>query len=153
MKAIALLNSDQGVSGKFVFTQDFENDPTLITATITGLPRGPHGAHIHTFGDLSGGCATAKDHYNPFDKRHGGPGITERHIGDFGNIISEGPDSVTHFSLIDDYVSLFGQYSVVGRSVVVHENEDDLGKGDYDDSPTTGHSGSRIACGPIVLAE
>ena len=28
----------------------------------------------------------------------------------------------------DDQVSLFGQYSVVGRSVVVHAKEDDLGK-------------------------
>lgn len=28
----------------------------------------------------------------------------------------------------DDIISLFGQFSVVGRAVVVHAKEDDLGK-------------------------
>jgi Cu-Zn family superoxide dismutase len=28
----------------------------------------------------------------------------------------------------DDQLSLFGQHSIVGRSVVVHANEDDMGK-------------------------
>jgi Cu-Zn family superoxide dismutase len=33
-----------------------------------------------------------------------------------------------------------------GRSVIVHADPDDLGKGPFEDSPTTGHSGARIAC-------
>ena len=36
-----------------------------------------------------------------------------------------------------------------GRSVIVHADPDDLGKGDADDSKTTGHSGKRIACAII----
>jgi len=31
----------------------------------------------------------------------------------------------------------------------VHEDEDDLGKGPFEDSLTTGHSGKRIACAII----
>jgi len=33
-----------------------------------------------------------------------------------------------------------------GRSAIVHADEDDLGLGEFPDSHTTGHSGSRIAC-------
>ena len=53
----------------------------------------------------------------------------------------------------DPFVKLFGDTSVIGRSMVVHEGEDDLGKGGHSDSLTTGHSGARVACGTIGLAE
>jgi Cu/Zn superoxide dismutase len=36
-----------------------------------------------------------------------------------------------------------------GRSLIVHEDADDLGLGDEADSLTTGHSGRRIACAVI----
>ena len=39
--------------------------------------------------------------------------------------------------------------SVVGRSVVIHADEDDLGLGGQSDSLTTGHAGARLACGVI----
>lgn len=40
---------------------------------------------------------------------------------------------------------------MVGRSVMVHADEDDLGKGGHDLSPTTGNAGARVACGEIKL--
>ena len=39
-----------------------------------------------------------------------------------------------------------------GRAVIVHADEDDLGKGDEEDSLTTGHSGKRIGCAIIGRA-
>jgi superoxide dismutase, Cu-Zn family len=48
-------------------------------------------------------------------------------------------------------ISLFGDDSIVGRSCVIHKNEDDLGKGGHADSLTTGNSGPRVACGVIGL--
>jgi hypothetical protein len=33
-----------------------------------------------------------------------------------------------------------------GRSIIVHEDKDDLGKGGKEDSLITGHSGKRLGC-------
>jgi hypothetical protein len=44
-----------------------------------------------------------------------------------------------------------GEFSVVGRSVMVHADEDDRGKGGHSLSLTTGNAGARVACGEIRL--
>jgi len=38
----------------------------------------------------------------------------------------------------------------MGRALVVHADQDDLGRGGHDDSKTTGHAGNRIACCIVV---
>ena len=35
----------------------------------------------------------------------------------------------------------------------VHEDEDDLGRGGFPDSKTTGHAGGRLACGVVGYAQ
>ena len=91
-------------------------------------------------------------HFNPYNKTHGCPGIKERHVGDLGNI-EAGKNGVAIIDITDRFVKLRGKYSVIGRSLVVHEDEDDLGRGNYEDSKTTGHSGDRIACAIIGIAK
>lgn len=49
--------------------------------------------------------------------------------------------------------TLNGDYTVIGRTVVVHEKRDDLGLGKESDSKTTGHAGGRLACGIIAIVE
>ena len=46
-------------------------------------------------------------------------------------------------------MTLFGAYSVLGRSCVLHANVDDLGRGGHELSKTTGNAGGRVACGVI----
>lgn len=49
-------------------------------------------------------------------------------------------------------VALHGPFSIIGRSLVIHERADDLGKGNSEASRTTGDAGARIACGLIGIA-
>lgn len=81
---------------------------------------------------------------------HGGPEDSVRHVGDLGNIESKA--GVGHFHMVDKLVRLTGEYSVIGRSMVVHENEDDLGRTNHPESLTTGNAGKRLACGVIGLS-
>jgi Cu-Zn family superoxide dismutase len=147
-RAVCILNADggSGVTGQVIF--EAVGGKTKISAEIHGLSAGKHGFHIHELGDLSGGCKTAKGHYNPYNKTHGGPKDARRHVGDLGNIIAN-DKGVANCEIIDELVQLNGLNSVVGRSVVVHADEDDLGKGGFNDSLTTGHAGARVACGVI----
>ncbi|KAG1203716.1 hypothetical protein G6F35_012051 [Rhizopus arrhizus] len=134
--AIAYINNPP-VTGLAHFSQDNYDSPTKIHINITGLAPGSHGIHIHQFGDLSQGCMSTGAHYNPFNKTHGGPDAKVRHVGDFGNIISE---SATGFAILDltsDLVKLSEYTSIIGRAVVVHSGEDDYGLGGTPLSNTT----------------
>ncbi|KHJ97908.1 copper/zinc superoxide dismutase [Oesophagostomum dentatum] len=77
-----------------------------------------------------------------------------RHIGDLGNIVAD-KHGVAYKTFWTKAVTLFGKYSVVGRSFVVHALSDDLGKGkgnQTQESLITGNAGARLACGVIGLA-
>ncbi|KAL4464018.1 hypothetical protein ABPG74_005955 [Tetrahymena malaccensis] len=149
--AICVLQSeDHKVTGKVYFKQ--EGDKCKIRAEVKGLSKGKHGFHIHEYGNLIDGCKSAGAHFNPTKQTHGAPDSKERHVGDLGNIentLSE--DNVAVYEIIDHLISLYGEYNVIGRSCVIHADEDDLGLGNFEDSKTTGHAGARVACGPIGL--
>ena len=80
--------------------------------------------------------------------QHGGPIDPHRHGGDLGNI-APGDDGTVKLHIADDVISLVGPFNVVGRGIVVHEKEDDLGRGGNPESLKTGNAGSRLACGII----
>lgn len=67
-----------------------------------------------------------------------------------GNVIA-GDDGVVEVTLEDSQIPLSGPNSVVGRAFVIHEAEDDLGKGGHELSSTTGNAGGRLACGVVGL--
>lgn len=94
--------------------------------------------HIHELGDLSNGCDSTGGHYNPFRVNH------PRHPGDFGNFFPrEGKIRKYKPNL---FATLFGPYSIMGRSIVIHEQEDDMGKGNNKASLENGNAGKRLAC-------
>lgn len=141
-----LQHSDE-VKGTILLMQS-PGTPTLIKGTITGLKPGAHGFHIHEFGDMSDGCKSMGGHYNPDNVNHGD--LNEGHVGDLGNIEAD-EDGKADFSIKAHRVDLIGDRSVVGRGMVVHEDEDDLGKGGDEESLKTGNAGERLACGVITL--
>lgn len=125
------------------------DSPTLVKGTVSGLEPGLHGFHVHEYGDLSKGCESAGAHYNPDGVDHGD--LQQGHVGDLGNI-EAGDNGVAEFSIAAKRVDLIGDRSIVGRALVVHADEDDLGQGGDEESLKTGNAGDRLACGVIVLA-
>lgn len=145
-------SSFQNFKGLVSFHQETPASSTQIVVSCSGLrPNSLHGFHIHEFGDLTEGCTSAGGHFNPRGKSHGGPLDEERHVGDLGNLKTDERGS-TYLAMTDKLIRLFGDDSVLGRSCVVHEGKDDLGRGEFADSKTTGHSGARVACGIIGLS-
>ena len=148
-KAVCVIRSDK-IKATIHFIQ--ENDITTIFGQVFGLtPNMKHGFHIHECGDLTDDCNSCCAHYNPYNSIHGGPESAERHVGDLGNLLADNNGNC-NFIMKDHLVKLSGPYNVIGRSVVIHMDEDDLGKGFFSDSKTTGHSGKRIGCGVIGIA-
>ncbi|XP_018573179.1 superoxide dismutase [Cu-Zn], chloroplastic isoform X2 [Anoplophora glabripennis] len=125
------------------------SDGITVIGTVSGLTPGNHGFHIHTLGVISPDCAASGAHFNPENHTHGAPTDTNRHAGDLGNIFA-GADGIALINITDSVIDLEGTHNIIGRAVVVHELEDDLGKGGYDDSLTTGHAGGRLVCGVIL---
>ncbi|XP_069500883.1 copper chaperone for superoxide dismutase isoform X6 [Ambystoma mexicanum] len=95
-------------------------DKCIVEGTIDGLRPGLHGLHVHAFGDLTDSFRKCGDHFNPQMNSHGGP---------------QDPDRV---------------WDIIGRSLVVDEVEDDLGRGEHPLSKITGNSGERLAGGIIA---
>ena len=153
-KAICIMESQPNEVGKGVvnFTQAGAHSLCEIRGVFSGLAPGKkHGFHIHQYGNLLQGCTTAGPHYNPFGHSHAGPASLARHVGDLGNVLADDLGN-GKYNLLDHQVNLYGPYSVVGRSCVLHRNEDDLGLGENEESKKTGNAGARIACGVIGLA-
>ena len=175
MKALALWRknkinkfsmSDVLLEGYVLFTQQSEKKQVEVLIYLEGLPEGNHGIHIHekgfsairNFENAEDCCNKLGGHFNvgpiwspenPRGTKHGD------HNGDLCyNIFSH--DGIAHKKFFTDKISLFdNEKNIIGRSVVIHENEDDEGKGVYEDeekniqSFITGNAGKRLACAEI----
>lgn len=142
-QAHAVLNPTKGnrVQGTVTFTQ--VEGGVRIVAVVDHLEPGKHGFHIHEFGDCSAADgSSAGGHFNPKKTKHGAPEAVERHAGDLGNLAADGKGHA-RYDRIDKIITLEGEDTIIGRSIVVHANEDD-----YKTQPT-GNAGGRVACGVI----
>ncbi|TNN59050.1 Superoxide dismutase [Cu-Zn] [Liparis tanakae] len=151
VKAVCVLKGAGETSGTVYFEQESDAAPVKLSGEIKGLATGEHGFHVHAFGDNTNGCVSAGPHFNPHNKTHAGPNDEDRHVGDLGNVTAE--DNVAKIDITDKMITLTGPLSIIGRTMVIHEKVDDLGKGGNDESLKTGNAGARLACGVIGIAQ
>ncbi|XP_055836441.1 copper chaperone for superoxide dismutase [Episyrphus balteatus] len=152
--AVAMINNSDSksltkVQGVVRFSAiNNEESGCVVDGVIDGLSPGLHGIHLHECGDISAGYESLGGHYNPRGSPHGSPenSADKRHVGDLGNIRADEEGRAT-FRFIDPLVEV---WDIIGRSVVVTENPDDLGRGGNERSLIDGNSGDRIACGIIA---
>ena len=147
-KAVAVLEAKgdgSEVKGTVTFTT--VSGGVRIVADVYNLTPGKHGFHVHDKGDCSAhDGSSAGGHFNPTNTKHGGPDSAERHVGDMGNLVADAQGHA-HYDRVDDLMQLNGPDTIVGRSVIVHADPDDL------TTQPTGNSGARIACGVIESAQ
>ena len=118
-----------------------------MQVTATGLPAGPHGAHLHEAGMCDAPAFTsAGAHLNPTARQHGMRNPRGPHLGDLPNLVvgADGRGSLEATvagSLMPGQAPIFDPN---GTSFVVHAAADDQV------TDPSGNSGARIAC--AVLA-
>jgi Cu-Zn family superoxide dismutase len=120
---------------------------TEVSVEVNGLPSfrripgkppiGPHGFHIHEFGNCTVGdpkdpFQAAGGHWNPDNQPHG------NHAGDFPVLFSN-----NGYAKMTFFTNRFRVAEIIDRSVLIHESPDD-----YRTQPA-GNSGRRLACGVI----
>ena len=183
-KAIVLWNknvqnqysmSDIPLEGFVFFKQKDEKSSVKVTVYLKGFEDGTYGFHVHEksmdeikdpCSDIHDCCSQLGGHFhvgekwspfNPNGTPHGD------HTGDLCfNIHFE--NRVCDFSFDDTKISLYQDQpnNVVGRSIVIHEEEDDKGLVLYDEDTDenilkninrliSGNAGNRIACGQIMV--
>ncbi|HEY9643623.1 MAG TPA: superoxide dismutase family protein [Coleofasciculaceae cyanobacterium] len=144
--AQALIQGTAGhpnLSGKILLVETPEG--LNLSGRIINVPPGYHGFHIHTGNSCADNGMAAGGHFNPNQVEHGRllqDGFQHAHAGDLGNL-SVDPNGVA--VLDQTFPGLMLQdsaYSVAGRTVILHEKQDDL-------SQPNGNAGARIGCGVI----
>ena len=153
IQAIAVFSTPK-IKGYVRFSEDMKTNSIKIDVHVIGLKiSGKHGFHVHEAGDLTDNCTSMCAHFNPYKKNHGCPDSKERHVGDLGNIVTNSKGEAK-YTFYDNKIKLRGtKCNIIGRGLIIHEDEDDCGKGNNQDSLKTGNAGKRIACAVIGYAK
>jgi len=143
---------DGKIKGTVLFTEDLQQGGIRIDIDLSGLKKnGKHGFHVHQAGDISNQCESMCAHFNPYGKNHGCPGARERHVGDLGNIVGD-KSGRCRMTFTDNVIKLRGtKANIIGRGLIIHQDEDDCGLGGDKMSLVTGNAGKRIACAVIGI--
>lgn len=162
---VALGGGNTGVTGRMLIYGE-PGKGIKIDGIINGLaPESYHGFAIHESGNIAGGCTNAGKHFNPTPPKanrddpdpvptnHGDPKSFRelRHVGGLGNIKAELDGSV-HVEIEDTLAKMNEFYGIVGRSIVISADKDDLGAG-IGTSLIDGNSGIPLACCRITAVQ
>lgn len=142
---IAVLRCESGKIHGSVKIDSLVNGYLRFSVDLEGLSPGLHGFHIHTSANDLKGSSGLCSHYNPSNGAHSFLNDPTGHHGDLGNILFN-KQQICKQTVVSKFLRLD---EIVGRSIVVHSDEDDLGFGDNPESLKTGNSGSRVLWGVI----
>jgi len=118
----------------------------VIDGTIDGLrPGSDHALAIHECGDISNGCESTGDCYDRSDRQRT-PEDADRRVGDLGNVKAD-TEGRASFKFVDRLVDV---NDIIGRSVVIAEGPNDLGKGSNQMSKMNANCGRLLSCGIIA---
>lgn len=131
------------IQGTVLFFPIWEG--SLVVAEISGLPEAENkcdghffGFHIHEGGECKGTpedpFANTGEHFNPYKCQH------PNHAGDMPPLLGDNGYALSIF-----YTDRFMPEEVIGHTVVVHDMPDDF------KTQPSGNSGTKIACGEIIL--
>ena len=138
-------SAESKISGEVLMTQ--ENGGVTVVAKLAHLTPGKHGFHVHENGSCADAGKAAGGHFNPDKMAHGfmpKDGLMYAHPGDMGNLEAGADGKATLKVFLPGITLNQGRYAVVGKSVIVHEKEDDF-------SQPTGNAGARVGCGLITV--
>jgi Cu-Zn family superoxide dismutase len=143
----------KNVKGYITFHQCKNRRSTNVKINLYNLKSNSVNAiHIHEYGDKSDGCISLGSHWNPKNTTHGSIIIDmDSHAGDMINNIHSNSRGEFNYEYEDNRIKLRGNVnqSIIGRSIVIHEGEDDLGLGNNIESKKTGNAGKRLECSVI----
>ena len=124
----------EGIEGEMVFQQNSPFHPVISSVRLEGLGEGAGSFHVHKFpvppkrNEDDSVCGRTGGHFNPYNvdsssAPKAGTGTFDKYeVGDlsgkYGNL--KGIDHLQE-KLVDPNLSLFGKYSIVGRSIVIHK--------------------------------
>ncbi|XP_048585307.1 uncharacterized protein LOC116604439 [Nematostella vectensis] len=130
-------SANDGVSGSFMFSQVSPFDPTHVAINIRNLRSEAEGYHIHEYpnpsykgitGTEACSLKNAGDHLNPYgivpaNSPANGTGTDDQYeIGDLSGKFGSFLNRNNYVGNYSDYnLPLFGRYSPIGRSVVIHK--------------------------------
>lgn len=152
LQAVAVFDGKK-IRGAVYFIEIPPTNHVRIRIYLQGLkPNRKHGFHVHEYGDMTDKCESMCAHFNPYNERHGGPDSKHRHVGDLGNVLADAY-GCAKYEFVDTQIQLRGaKRNILGRGLIVHEDEDDLGEGDNEASKKNGNAGKRLACAVIGWA-
>jgi Cu-Zn family superoxide dismutase len=147
-RAVVVLEPTDGnqAGGIIHFVQ--QGDGVALTAEVDGLTTGKHAYHVHVFGDCTKSDGSSAGTHLNFEGSSLQPSHDDKKAitGNLGDLVADADGKATAGQTIRG-ASLSGPYSIIGRSVVIHELANDPAH------PPMGATGKRVACGVIGIAE
>ena len=144
--------------GRITLTQEIKDGLIDMQGEFTGMTPGLHALRVQEWGDMEHGCASTGEIYNPFGSPHGHShfDIDNRRVGDIEHIQARF-DQGAEYKNRDSLLTMWGPNSILGRSMVIYEREDDF---DQTEFPATADRAGRyregkgkpVACCVVGLA-